>query len=264
MEVRVVAGDRHEPPVLVAQLVEEIEAVAPIGQDRAGVIIDLDRVRGGERAPILDRQLRPRGMSHGDEGARFPRPRRQHRPALVRLGAGKIERQSGCDDVPVFASRCRHGVNFCPDQGGEIIRTQLASVGDRPIEAAKKMIGELEEIVARALVGLDPRRQASGRRRKGSNGCEDSRARNALASKRGECAWGSGCRLRGAGSSVSNRKRVGLLGIKHSQIRPIYVARATSLHRLSASRRRVDARAIARSSKRGAWRSIWERDRRLC
>src|SRR5271156_4975541 len=59
MEVRVVAGDRCQPPVLVAQLVEEIEPVAPIGQDRAGVIIDLDRMRGAERTPVLDRQLRP-------------------------------------------------------------------------------------------------------------------------------------------------------------------------------------------------------------
>ena len=87
VEVRVVAGDRHQPPILVAQLVEQVEPVAPIGQDRAGVIIDLDRMRGAERTPVLDRQLRPRGMGDGDESARLPRSLRQ-RGALSSGSAG--------------------------------------------------------------------------------------------------------------------------------------------------------------------------------
>ena len=89
MEVRVVAGDRHQPPILVAELVEEIETKAPIGQDRAGVIIDLDRMRGAERTSVLDRQLRPRGMGDGDERARRPRALSQLRPGLARFGGGK-------------------------------------------------------------------------------------------------------------------------------------------------------------------------------
>ena len=89
MEVRVVAGDRHQPPILVAELVKEIETVAPIGQDRAGVIIDLDRMRGAERTPVLDRQLRPRRMGDGDEGARLPRSLRQLRRALFGSAGGK-------------------------------------------------------------------------------------------------------------------------------------------------------------------------------
>ena len=101
--MRVVAGHGGQPPVLVAQLVEQIETVAAIGQDRAGVIIDLDRMRGVERTPILDRQLRPGGMSDGDKSARLPRPLRQPRPALVRRRMGKIERQPGCDDMPIFS-----------------------------------------------------------------------------------------------------------------------------------------------------------------
>ena len=89
MEVRVVAGDRHQPPILVAELIKEVEPVAPIGQDRAGVIVDLNRMRGAERTAVLDRQLRPRRMGDGDEGARLPRSLRQPRRALVRLGRGK-------------------------------------------------------------------------------------------------------------------------------------------------------------------------------
>ena len=155
MEVRVIAGDRHQPPVLIAQLVEQIEAVTPVGQDGAGVIIDLDRVRGCKRTPILDRQLRPRGMGDGDEGARLPRSRRQPWPTLVRPGGGKIEGETSRDDMPVLACGGRHGVNFGADQSRELAGAQLAGIGDRPVEPVEKMIGHLEKIVACALVGVD-------------------------------------------------------------------------------------------------------------
>ena len=119
------------------------------------MVIHLDRMRGAERSPVLDRQLRPGGMGDGDKGARRPRPLRQFRRALIRSGVRKIERQAGRDDVPVFADAGPHGVDFGADQGGEIAAAQLAGVGDRPIEPAKKMIRHLQEIIARALIGLD-------------------------------------------------------------------------------------------------------------
>ena len=178
------------------------------------MIIDLDGMRGGERAPVLDRQLRPRGMSHGDESARFPRPGRQHRPGFVRFGRGKIERQSGRDNVPIFARRRRHGVNLSPDQGGEVIRAQVAGIGDRPIEAAEKMIGQLEEIVARALVGLDHVLGLQGAVGEGRMGVQVP-APEAPWRREGENAHGRlGCRLRGAGSSLSHENLMAFLGIK--------------------------------------------------
>ena len=119
------------------------------------MVIHLDRMRGAERSPILDGQLRPGGMGDGDEGARRSRALRQPRPALVRLGVAKIDRQPGREDVPVFAGARPHGVDFGSDQGGEMAVAQLAGVGDRPIEPAKKMIRHLQEIIARALLGLD-------------------------------------------------------------------------------------------------------------
>ena len=155
MEVRVIAGHRRQPPILVAELVKEIESVASIRQHRAGVIIDLDRMRGAEGTPVLDRQLRPRRMSDGDEGAGLPRSLRQLRGAFVRLGGGKGERQPGCDDMPIFAGARPHGVNFRADQSGEGVAPQLAGVGDRPVEPAQKMIGHLQEIIACAFIGLD-------------------------------------------------------------------------------------------------------------
>src|SRR5271165_4147800 len=36
VEVRVVAGDRRQSPIVIAELVEQIETLAPIGQNRAG------------------------------------------------------------------------------------------------------------------------------------------------------------------------------------------------------------------------------------
>src|ERR1700729_4408790 len=128
MEVRVIPGARRQPPILVAELVKEIEAVTSISQHRAGAIIDLDRMRGAERMPVLDRQLRPRRMSDGDEGAGLPRSLRQLRGAFVRLGWGKVERQPGCDNMPILAGAGRHGVNLGADQSGERLATQLAGV----------------------------------------------------------------------------------------------------------------------------------------
>src|ERR1700722_20327597 len=121
MEVRVIPGDPRQPPILVAELVKEIEAVTSISQHRAGVIIDLDRMRGAEGTPVLDRQLRPRRMSDGDEGAGVPRSLRQLRGAFVRLGWGKVELERGGDDMPIFAGARPHGVNFCADQSGESV-----------------------------------------------------------------------------------------------------------------------------------------------
>ena len=46
-------------------------------------------------------------------------------------------------------------MNLGADQGGEIIRAQRAGIGDRPIEAAEEMIGQLEEIVPGSLIGID-------------------------------------------------------------------------------------------------------------
>ena len=105
------------------------------------MIIDLDRMGGGEGASVFDRELRPRGMGDGDESAGIPRSGRQPRRFLVRLGWGKIEGEPGRDYVPVFTGRGPHGVNLGADQCREFIGAQFAGVGDRPIEAAEKMIG---------------------------------------------------------------------------------------------------------------------------
>ena len=87
--MRVVGGDRGQAAALAEQFVEEIEPVAAIGLDRAAVIVDLDRMGAGERAPVADAQLRPGGMRDRDEGARRPRPRRQLRPGLRLARAAK-------------------------------------------------------------------------------------------------------------------------------------------------------------------------------
>jgi hypothetical protein len=152
--MRVVAGHGGQPAVLVTQLIKEIETVAPIGRDRAGVIVDLDRMRRAERTAVLDRQLRPRRMGDGDKGARLPRPLRQPRSALVWRRMREIEREPGCDYMPIFSGARTHGVNFGADQGGETVGAELAGVGDGLIEPVEKMIRQLDKIVARAFIGL--------------------------------------------------------------------------------------------------------------
>ena len=137
------------------KLVKEVEPVAPIGQDRAGVIIDLDGMGGAQRTTVLDRQLRPRWMGDRDESAGLSRTLRKLLRAFARLGWGKIEWQPSRDDMPIFAGARSHGVDFRADQSGESLAAQLAGVGDRPVEPAEKMIGRLKEIIARPLIGLD-------------------------------------------------------------------------------------------------------------
>jgi hypothetical protein len=50
--------------------------------------------------------LRPRRMGDGDKGARLPRSLRQTQSALVRRRAKEIDREPGCDYMPIF-SRAR-------------------------------------------------------------------------------------------------------------------------------------------------------------
>ena len=76
---------------------------------------------------------------------------------------GKVERQAGGENVPEFADLGAHRVQFGADQRREIVGAKGAGVGDRPIEALEEMVGELEEVVAGALVGFDDllRRQSA-------------------------------------------------------------------------------------------------------
>ena len=104
VEMRVVAGDGRQPPALVGEPVQQIEAVAAVDLDCAAVIVDFDRVGGVERAPVLLGQLRPGGMGDGDEGAGGAGAARQFGPALGRRRGSEIERQADGEDVPQLAA----------------------------------------------------------------------------------------------------------------------------------------------------------------
>ena len=121
-EMRVVGGDRGQPPALVAELVEQIEAVAAVGLDRAAVIVDLHRMRRVERAAVVDRQLRPGGMGDRDEGAGRRAPARRA-AARSRRGVGAAK-SSGrptariCQSSPTSG---RHRMQLGADQRGETV-----------------------------------------------------------------------------------------------------------------------------------------------
>ena len=116
------------------------------------------------------------------------RPLGQLRAGLVRPRGGKVERQADRENVPELADLGAHGVQFGADQRREIVGAERARVGDRPIVAGEEMVGELEEIVAGALVGVDDllgRQRAVGAV---ASACADCRARTGPASRTGECA----------------------------------------------------------------------------
>jgi hypothetical protein len=52
----------------------------------------------------------------------------------------EIDREPGCDYMPIFSGARTHGANFGADQDGETVGAQLARVGDGPIEPVEKMI----------------------------------------------------------------------------------------------------------------------------
>ena len=158
VEMRVVGGDRASAAGRGWQPVEQVEAVAAVGLDRAAVIVDLDRVRGLERAAVVFGELRPGGMGDGDEGAGLAGAAREFAARSRRLvGAAKSSGRPTarmCHSSPTLG---RHRVQLGADQRGEIIGAGGARVGDRPAEAVEEMLGELEEVVAVALVGGDHR-----------------------------------------------------------------------------------------------------------
>ncbi|HKN31047.1 MAG TPA: hypothetical protein VJY34_25510 [Roseiarcus sp.] len=105
----VVGCNRSQPAILIAELIQEIEAVAAVCLDRRSMVVNFDRVRGGEGASVLDRQLRPGWMSDGDEGAGLARPGRQPWPVLVGTRRWEVEWQAGREDVPQFPCGGAHG-----------------------------------------------------------------------------------------------------------------------------------------------------------
>src|SRR4029079_7149872 len=62
MEMRVIGGEGGQPLAFVEQLVEQIEAFAAVGFDRAAMVVDLDRMRNVDGESIGKGKLRPGRM----------------------------------------------------------------------------------------------------------------------------------------------------------------------------------------------------------
>ena len=71
--------------------------------------------------------------------------------------AREVQRQARRHDVPEFAHRRFRRVQFGADQRGEVVGAEGPRVGDGEIEVADEMLGQLHEVVARVLVGIDDR-----------------------------------------------------------------------------------------------------------
>jgi hypothetical protein len=103
MEMRVIGGEGGQPLAFVEQLVEQIEAFAAVGFDRAAMVVDLDRMRNVDGEPIGKGKLRPGRMRDADEGAGVRRAARQLGAAFLRRAGREVERQSRRDDMPKLA-----------------------------------------------------------------------------------------------------------------------------------------------------------------
>src|SRR6185437_8047135 len=140
---------------------------------------------------------------------RRPRALGQLRPALIGFGMGEIDRQPGRDDMRVFAGAGRQGVNLGADQGGETAAAQVPCVGDRPIEPAEKMIRQLDEVVARALIGFDHIDGIEGAVGKGRVGMQIPAPKTTRGREGTNPHCASGCRLRSVRSSKFDGNSLG-------------------------------------------------------
>jgi hypothetical protein len=101
--MRVVHGEQRDALPRRQHLVHQHAAIAAIGADMGGVVVDLDAMRGLDRQRILGRERIPAGMGDGDEGARGGAARGKRHTRLVRPGAGEIHGQADGQDVPGLA-----------------------------------------------------------------------------------------------------------------------------------------------------------------
>src|SRR5438105_1183194 len=95
----------------------------------------------GDSAPILDGELRPRGMGNADESSCFTRPLCELGSRLANRCLREIERQARRHDMPEFAGTSLRCMQLAADDGGETVGAELPRVSDRPIEIADEMLG---------------------------------------------------------------------------------------------------------------------------
>ena len=155
LEMRVVGGKRREALALGEELVEQVPAVAAVVLHRAAVIVDFHRMCGIDGAAILDRQLRPGGVSDADEGAGFAGPARQFGACLAFQVLRKVDGKARRHDVPELAHRRFRCMQLDAEQRGEIVGAEGPRVGDGEVEVLDEVFGELHEVIARGLVGID-------------------------------------------------------------------------------------------------------------
>ena len=157
LEMRVVGGECGEALSFGQQLVGEVPAVAAVVLDGAAMIVDLHRMRAVDGAAVLDGELRPCGMRNADEGAGLMRAARHLRSRLAIEVAREVQRQARRHDVPELAHAGFRRMELRADQRREVVGAEVARVGDGKIEIADEMFGQLHEVIARALVGIDHR-----------------------------------------------------------------------------------------------------------
>lgn len=127
----------------------------PVAACGATVIVNLDRVGGGDCAGVCHGQTRPFGMRDRHEGPGTPRPLRQFGPAFLVLYGYETGRVRWCEicgqthgqDVPKFAVFHCAGMKFGPEDGCEILCTKRGCVCNWISVLANEVIGQRNEII---------------------------------------------------------------------------------------------------------------------
>lgn len=156
----VIGGDHRQAAPLGQQQIGNGKAVGPVAAHGAAVVIDLDRMGGGQAAGIVQCQARPLRMGNRDKGPRRHCPRRQRGAAFhagmhgeIRSGGRrKVGRQADRQNVPQLSIAHRAGMQLGPRQGGESRRTKGLRIHDRIIVAPDEMVGQRQKVIALGAV----------------------------------------------------------------------------------------------------------------
>ncbi len=156
VEMRIVGGDEAEAAAFGQKKVGDGGTIGAVAAGGAAVVVDLDRVGGGDRAGVGQREAGPLRVRDGDEGTGSdgaggdfgPRFLTRDGQEAGRVRGREIGRQANGEDVPKFAVRHGAGVQFSAEDGGEAVAAEGFGVDDRIAVGADEMVGQGKEIIA--------------------------------------------------------------------------------------------------------------------
>ena len=158
--MRIIRGNQRQLAPLGQQEIGNRKAIRAVTAHGTAVVVNLDRMGGGDGARIRQGQPRPLRMGNRHEGTSRDRaggnlgpgflPRHRHEAWRVR--GRKIGRQADGENVPQLTIGHGARMQFCPQNGGKARIAHRHSVHNRIAKGPDKMVGQGHEIIAFGLV----------------------------------------------------------------------------------------------------------------